>query len=148
MESATVAAERGAVDRAIVALLFQGGCGAAKPRRSLGATCRTSPTVPASWYGCAGRKPDQQGTAVDVRYLKNGCASALRQLRDRITVQRSGVRPEPTAPVLDGLASELTARGAPPPPRQMLAGGWKTARMVAHHSAAATAEQAAIAKYL
>ena len=27
----------------------------------------------------------------DVRYLKNGCAVALRQLRDRITVQRSGL---------------------------------------------------------
>ena len=109
-----------------------------------------------------------------MRYLKNGCAVALRQLRDR-----SGLRPDATAPVLGGLngqsiarrllaaaaksagikgritghsgrvglASELTARGASTT-ETMLAGGWKTARMVAHYSAAATAEQGAVAKSL
>ena len=34
-------------------------------------------------------KTDQDGAAANVRYLKNGYAVALRQLRDRITVQRS-----------------------------------------------------------
>ena len=86
-------------------------------------------------------KTDQDGTAADVRYLKNGCAVALRQLRDR----RSGLRPEPTDQVLGGLngqsaraagidgritghsgrvglASELTARGASTT-ETMLAGG-------------------------
>ena len=43
-------------------------------------------------------KTDQDGTAADVRYLKNGCAAALRQLRDRLTVQRSGLRPDPVLP--------------------------------------------------
>ena len=117
-------------------------------------------------------KTDQAGTAADVRYLKNGCAVALRQLRDR-----SGLRSDATAPVLGGLngqsiarrlaaaaksagiegritghsrrvglASELTARGASTT-ETMPAGGWKTARMVAHYSAAA-AEQGAVAKYL
>ena len=41
-------------------------------------------------------KTDQDGAAADMHYLKNGCAVALRQLRDRITVQRSGLCPEPT----------------------------------------------------
>ena len=97
------------------------------------------------------RTRSTKGTATDVRYLKNGCAVALRQLRDRITVQRSGQRPDGTAPVLGGLggqsiarrlidgritghsgrvglASELTARGASTT-ETMLAGGWKTARI-------------------
>ena len=43
-------------------------------------------------------KTDQDGTAADVRYLKNGCAVALRQLRDRITVWRSGLRPDGNRP--------------------------------------------------
>ena len=123
-------------------------------------------------------KTDQAGTTADVRYLKNGCAVALRQLRDRITVQRSGLRPEPTAQVLGGLNGQSIARRLTAAARAagiagritghsgrvglaseltargasttetMLAGGWKTARMVAHYSAAATAEQGAVAKYL
>ena len=123
-------------------------------------------------------KTDQDGTAADVRYLKNGCAVALRQFRERITGQRSGVRPEPTGPVLGGLNGQSIARRLTAAARAagidgritghsgrvglaseltargasttetMLAGGWKTARMVAHYSAAATAEQGAVAKYL
>ena len=110
-------------------------------------------------------KTDQDGTAADVRYLKNGCASALRQLRDR----RSGLRPDGTAQVLGGingpsiarrltaaasaagiegritghsgrvgLAVELTRRGAPEQATAK-AGGWKsptTPGMVATHSQA------------
>ena len=59
-------------------------------------TCRTRPTAAAYWSTSAARKPTRTVTAADVRYLKNGCAVALRQLRDRRTVQRSGLRPEPT----------------------------------------------------
>ena len=107
-------------------------------------------------------KTDQDGTAADVRYLKNGCAVALRQLRDRITVQRAGLRPEPTDQVLGGLGGQSIARRLAAAARAsgidgritghsgrvglaseltargasttetMLAGGWKTARMVAH----------------
>ena len=178
MESEAVAADRGAVDKAIVGLLFQGGL-----RRSEAAELRWADVQDAT----DGRgvlvyvrrsKTDQDGTAADVRYLMNGCAVALRQLRDRITVQRSGLRPEPTDQVLGGLNGQSIARRLTAAARvagiegritghsgrvglaseltargastteTMLAGGWKTARMVAHYSAAATAEQGAVAKYL
>ena len=55
-------------------------------------------------------KTDQDGTAADVRYLKRGCAAALRQLRDRLTVQRSGLRPDGTAQVLGGINGQSIAR--------------------------------------
>ena len=178
LESETAAAERGAVDKALVGLLFQGGL-----RRSEAAALRWADVQDAT----DGRgivvyvrrsKTDQDGTAADVRYLKNGYAVALRQLRDRITVQRSGLRPEPTDQVLGGLNGQSIARRLTAAARAagiagritghsgrvglaselttrgasttetMLAGGWKTARMVAHYSAAATAEQGAVAKYL
>ena len=45
-----------------------------------------------------------------MRYLKNGCASALRQLRDRLTVQRSGLRPDGTGQVLGGINGQSIAR--------------------------------------
>ena len=105
MESEAAAADRGATDRTIVAVLFQGGL-----RRSEAAALRWADVQDAA----DGRgivvyvrrsKTDQDGTAADVRYLKNGCAVALRQLRDRRTVQRSGLRPEPTAQVLGGLTA-------------------------------------------
>ena len=178
MESDTTAADRGAVDAAIVAVLFQGGL-----RRSEAAALTWGDVQDASdGAGILVRvrrsKTDQEGTAADVRYLKNACAAALRQLRDRRTVQRSGVRPEPTAPVLGGLNGQSIARRLTAAARTagidgritghsgrvglaseltargasttetMLAGGWKTARMVAHYSAGATAEQGAVAKYL
>ena len=98
MESEAAAAERGATDKALAGLLFQGGL-----RRSEAAALRWADVQDAA----DGRgivvyvrrsKTDQDGTAADVRYLKNGCAAALRQLRDRLTVQRSGLRPDGTAP--------------------------------------------------
>ena len=109
-------------------------------------------------------KTDQDGTAADVRYLKRGCAAALRQLRDRLTVQRSGLRPDGTAQVLGGIngqsiARRLTAaasaagiegritghsgrvglaveltRRGAPEQATAKAGGWKSSRMVAHYS--------------
>ena len=104
------AADRGATDKAIVAVLFQGGL-----RRSEAAALRWGDVQDAA----DGRgivvyvrrsKNDQDGTAADVRYLKNGCASALRQLRDRLTVQRSGLRPDGTAQVLGGINGQSIAR--------------------------------------
>ena len=110
MESEAAAADRGAVDKAIVAVLFQGGL-----RRSEAAALRWADVQDAA----DGRgivvyvrrsKTDQDGTAADVRYLKNGCAAALRQLRDRLTVQRSGLRPDGTAQVLGGINGQSIAR--------------------------------------
>ena len=178
MESEAAAADRGATDRAIVAVLFQGGL-----RRSEAAALRWGDVQDAA----DGRgivvyvrrsKTDQDGTAADVRYLKNGCAAALRQLRDRLTVQRSGLRPDGTAQVLGGIngqsiARRLTAaasaagiegritghsgrvglaveltRRGAPEQATAKAGGWKSSRMVAHYSAAVAAEQGAVATYL
>ena len=110
-ESETAAAERGAVDKAIVSLLFQGGL-----RRSEAVVLRWADVQDAT----DGRgmliyvrrsKTDQDGTAADVRYLKNGCAVALRQFRDRITVQRSGLRPDATRRQAAGLLQRATSRG-------------------------------------
>ena len=178
MESETAAAERAAVDKAIAGLLFQGGF-----RRSEAAALRWADVQDAT----DGRgivvyvrrsKTDQDGTAADVRYLKNGCVAARRQLRDRRTVQRSGLRPEPTAQVLGGLNGQSIARRlaaaaraagvdgrmtghsgrvglaveltrrGAPEQATAKADGWKSSRMVAHYSAAVAAEQGAVAKYL
>ena len=175
LESETAAADRGAVDKAIVAGLFQGGL-----RRSEAAALTWGDVQDATdgrgiLVHIRRSKTDQDGTAADVRYLKNGCAVALRQLRDRRTVQRSGLRPEPTDQVLGGLNGQSIARRLTAAVKAagiegritghsgrvvlaseltargasttetMLAGGWKTARMVAHYAAGATAELGAAA---
>ena len=116
-------------------------------------------------------KTDQEGTAADVRYLKNGAVRAVwarrpcdggdddapvlgglngQSIARRLAAAREGSRHRGSDSGRSGrvgLASELTARGASTT-ETMLAGGWKTARMVAHYSAAATAELGAVAKYL
>ena len=178
MESDAAAADRGATDKALAGLLFQGGL-----RRSEAAALRWADVQDAAdgrgIVVCVRRsKTDQDGTAADVRYLKNGCAAALRQLRDRITVQRSGLRPDGTAQVLGGIngqsiARRLTAaaraagvdgritghsgrvglaveltRRGAPEQATAKAGGWKSSRMVAHYAAAVAAEQGAVATYL
>ena len=167
------------MDKAIVAVLFPGwlaqvGSGGA----ALGGRAGRGGRPAASWSTSAGRKPIRTAPRRTYANLKNGCAVALRQLRDRITVQRSGLRPDGTAPVLGGLNGQSIARRLTAAARAagidaritghsgrvglaseltargasttetMLAGGWKTARMVAHYSASATAEQGAVAKYL
>ena len=91
-------------------MLFQGGL-----RRSEAAALRWADVQDAA-YGrgivvdVRRSKTDQDGTAADARNLKNGCAAAIRQLRDRLTVQRSGRRPDATAPVLGGLGGQSIAR--------------------------------------
>ena len=106
-------------------------------------------------------KTDQDGTAADVRYFKNGCAAAVRQLRDRITLRRSGLRPDATETVTGGLNGQSIARRLTAAARSAGIDGRitehsgrvglaseLTARMVAHYSAGAAAEQGAVAKYL
>ena len=169
-EAGAVAARRGALDKALAAVLFQGGL-----RRADAAALEWRDVAPATTAGAIlvtvrRSKTDQEGTAADVRYLKSGAAAAVLALRPadpaptaRVfggrTPQQLGRRFTAAAAAAGlpgrltahsgrvGLASELTARGASTT-AVMLAGAWKTARMVAHYSAGATAELGAVARYL
>ena len=170
IEADVQAQQRGAVDKAIAGLLFQGGL-----RRSEAAALRWADVRKAAdgrglLVQVRRSKTDQEGTAADVRYLKNGAAVVVWAIRPPAPADAApvlvGLNGQSVARRLAaaaraagiegritghsgrvGLASELTARGASTT-ETMLAGGWKTARMVAHYSAAATAEQGAVAKYL
>lgn len=170
VESRAHAQARGRVDRAIAALLFQAGM-----RRSEAAALTWEDVHRASdgvgVLVCVSRsKTDQEGASADARYLKDGAARAVWELRPACppagarvlgglngasvarrfgaAAQAAGVAGRITGHSgRIGLASELTSRGATTT-ETMLAGGWKTARMVAHYSAGATAERGAVAKYL
>ena len=169
-ESVAIAARRGALDKALAAVLFQGGL-----RRSEAAALEWRDVVPAATEDAIlvtvrRSKTDQESTATDVRYLKNGAAAAVLALRPAevdptarvfggLTPRSLGRRFTAAAKAAGiaarltahsgrvGLASELTARGASTTD-VMLAGAWKTARMVAHYSAGARAERGAVARYL
>ena len=169
-EAGALAARRGALDKALAAVLFQGGL-----RRADAAALEWRDVAPATTAGAIlvtvrRSKTDQEGTAADVRYLKSGAAAAVLALRPAAaaptarvfggrTPQQLGRRFTAAAAAAGlpgrltahsgrvGLASELTARGASTT-AVMLAGAWKTARMVAHYSAGATAELGAVARYL
>ena len=169
VESTTTAHRRGRLDAVIAGLLFMGGL-----RRSEVAAVRWADVTDARdgdgvLLTVRTSKTNHAGDAADVRYLKNGPATAIRTLRaaaaaptDRVVglsplqIQRrftaaaraAGIEARVTAHSgRVGLASELTARGASTT-EVMLAGNWKTARMVAHYSAGATAERGAVRKYL
>ena len=169
-ESARIAARRAALDKALAAVLFQGAL-----RRSEAAALEWRDIAPATTAGAIlltvrRSKTDQEGTAADVRYLKDAAAKAVlalqpadvdpparvfggltpQQLGRRFTAaaQAAGIAARLTAHSgRVGLASELTARGASTA-AVMRAGAWKTARMVAHYSAGADAERGAVARYL
>ena len=169
-ETPAVAARRGALDKALAAVLFQGGL-----RRSEAAALEWRDIAPAATEDAMlvtvrRSKTDQEGTAADMRYLKDGAAVAVLALRPaevaptarvfgsltprslgrRFTAaaQAAGIAARLTAHSgRVGLASELTARGASTTD-VMLAGAWKTARMVAHYSAGARAERGAVARFL
>ena len=169
-ESGAVAVRRGALDKALAAVLFQGGL-----RRAEAAALEWRDVAPATTEGAIfltvrRSKTDPEGTAADVRYLKNGAAAAVLALRPAeadptarvfggLTPRSLGRRFTAAAKAAGitarltahsgrvGLASELTARGASTT-EVMLAGAWKTARMVAHYSAGARAERGAVARFL
>ena len=170
LEAPATAARRGALDKTLAAVLFQGGL-----RRSEAAALEWRDVVPSATEDAMlvtvrRSKTDQEGTATDVRYLKKGPAAAVLALRPaevdptarvfggltprslgrRFTAvaQAAGIAARLTAHSgRVGLASELTARGASTTD-VMLAGAWKTARMVAHYSAGARAERGAVARFL
>ena len=172
VESEGRARRRGRMDAAIVAVLFQGGL-----RRSEAASLRwgdISQTRDGCVLVCVRRsKMDPNGNRGDVRFIKGDCAKAVMRLRSDANGARhpkravfGGLTGATLAKRLAaaaahagvegritghsgrvGLASELTARGAPMQ-AVMLAGNWKSPAMVAHYSAAASAERGAVAKYL
>ena len=170
VESEQVALERGRIDAVIAALLFMAGM-----RRSEVIALRWTDVVESidgdgMLVTVRRSKTNQEGEVNDVRFVKDGVASALRTLRaatspepgDRVvplSAQMVGLRFTATAAVAGvesrvtaqsgriGLASELTHRGASTTD-VMLAGNWKTSRLVAHYSAGATAERGAVARYL
>ena len=169
-ESGRIAARRAALDKALAAVLFQGAL-----RRSEAAALEWRDIAPATTAGAIlltvrRSKTDQEGTAADVRYLKDAAAKAVLALQPAdvdpttrvfggLTPQQLGRRFTAAAKAAGiparltahsgrvGLASELTARGASTA-AVMRAGAWKTARMVAHYSAGADAERGAVARYL
>ena len=94
VESETAAAERGAVDKAIVGLLFQGGL-----RRSEAAALRWADVQEATdGHGVLvyvrRSKTDQDGTAADVRYVKARRGAIGRELR---VADANGRRPRTSA---------------------------------------------------
>ena len=171
LDTPATAARRGALDKALAAVLFQGGL-----RRSEAAALEWRDIAPAATEDAMlvtvrRSKTDQEGTAADVRYLKNGAAAAAvlalrpaevdptarvfggltpRSLGRRFTAAAKAAGIEARLTAHSGrvsLASELTARGVSTAD-VMLAGAWKTARMVAHYSAGARAERGAVARFL
>ena len=167
IESAEVAKRRGAVDRALIGVMFH-----CCLRRSEAAALTWGDVEPASTPGALRvrvrqSKTNQEGDRADVRLCKNGAARALLALkpddakpeasvfglsadsvarRFKAACRFAGV--EATAhSARVAYASELTRLGASTT-EVMNSGGWTTARMVAHYAAGVTAEQNATAKYL
>ena len=134
-ETVATATRRGARDKALAAVLFQGGL-----RRSVAAALEWRDIAPAATEDAIlvtvrRSKTDQEGTAADVRYSKNGAAAAVLDLRPAevnptarvfggLTPRSLGRRFTAAAKAAGiearltahsgrvGLASELTARGA------------------------------------
>ena len=171
VESTPTAQRRGRTDAVIAGLLFMAGLRRAEVSALEWRDVADTSDGDGVLVNVRVSKTNQEASASDVRYLKNGPAKAIRILRaarpdaaptDRVIglsplqIQRrftaaaraAGIEARLTAHSgRVGLASELTARGASTT-EVMLAGNWTTARMVAHYSAGATAERGAVRKYL
>ena len=169
LERPKTAERRGLVDGTIVALLFHG----ALRRSEVAALCWADVDFSdGDDIGVTVRrsKSDPTGVRADVRRLVGGCAAAVRSLH-------AAVSPAPADSVgglgvdqinrrfaaacaaaglegrrtshggRDGLAVELTARGASTHAIQ-LAGGWKDPAMVVRCAASVSTREGAISKYL
>ena len=111
MESDEAAAHHGDVDKATVGLFFQGGL--RRSNRKLPHKVKFTHTQgardrPAILVQVRRSKTDQEGTATELRYLRNGAAAAVRQLGDRLP--SCPPRPADDAPVLAGLDGQSIAR--------------------------------------
>ena len=111
-EAGAVAARRGALDKALAAVLFQGGL-----RRADAAALEWRDVAPATTAGAIlvtvrRSKTDQEGTAADVRYLKSGAAVAVLPTPRR-----------PPASLAAGRPSSSGAASPPPPPPPGSPGG-------------------------
>ena len=101
-ESARIAARRAALDKALAAVLFQGAL-----RRGEAAALEWRDVAPATTAGAIlltvrRSKTDQEGTAADVRYLKDAAAAAVLALRPAAV--------DPTARVFGGLTPQQLGR--------------------------------------
>lgn len=169
METPEQAAKRGVVDQALAGLLFMGGL-----RRSEAAAL-TWRDIQDADDGCLlvrvrSSKTNQDGSAMDVRLVKNCAASAIRSLRaaradddDRVlgisaaSINRRLQQLAKAAGIEGkritahsgrrGLASTLTEKGATCH-EIMRCGNWRSARMVAHYAAGVSVLRGAVAKYL
>ena len=154
------------VDAAVTALLFMGGL-----RRSEVAALVWGDIKEAGEGGLLVHvrtsKTNRDGSLQDVRYLKDGFAKAIRNIkpvgadpnipvfgccpetinnRFKRAARKAGISGVSAHSGRVGLASELTSRGASTT-EIMLAGAWKSSRMVAHYSAGARAQRGAVKKY-
>ena len=102
LETPATAARRGATDKALAAVLFQGGL-----RRSEAAALEWRDVAPtatedATLVTVRRSKTDQEGTAADMRYLKNAAAAAVLALRP--------AEVDPTARIFGGLTPRSLVR--------------------------------------
>ena len=167
MEKKETAEARGAVDAALVGVLYQGAL-----RRSEAAAMQWRDVKRGRNKGTLlikvrKSKTNQDGKP-DVRLVKGGTARALEAIRGKgargrvfkglsehsinrrvkALAAHCGIDKRITSHSCRiGHASELTARGASAQ-EVMNSGNWKSARMVAHYAAGATAERGAVSKYL
>ena len=137
LEADEQAEQRGAIDKAIAGLLFQGGL-----RRSEASALRWGDVR----KGADGKgllvtvrrsKTNQEGTDADIRYLKNGAAAAVWAIRP--------AAPDDDAPVLGGLNGQSVARRL----TAAAAAAGIEERLTGHSGRVGlAAEQGAVAKYL
>ena len=170
-EAARIAARRAALDKALAAVLFQGAL-----RRGEAAALEWRDVAPATTAGAIlltvrRSKTDQEGTAADVRYLKDAAAAAVLAPAAR---HRRPDRPRLRRPDAPAARAPLHRRGpgrrAPPSGSPRTAAGWawppssppaaprpppscgpargKPPAWSPHYSAGADAERGAVARYL
>lgn len=169
MESAELAARRGAIDKAVAALLFMSGLRRSEVEALVWRDVRKGKGRGTLLVKVEKSKTDQRGEKEDLRLLKGAAAKAVDALRPEV--------PDPEAPVIGlagssisrrlaaaakaagldgrfsghsgrrGLATELSRRGAAIN-EIMDAGNWRTPGMVIRYAKASQVEDGAVARHL